>query len=72
MATVLVIATMVILAAGCLTIQIYLVATRKISTPHQVFELAKTGHPLAKICARMYWFSVGLFLVLVILQLVLR
>jgi len=72
MATVLVIVTMIILAAGCLIIQIYLVATRKISTPHQVFELAKTGHPLAKTCARMYWFLFGLFLVLIILQLAFR
>ena len=72
MTTLLVIITMVVLAVACLAIQLYLVSTRKISNPHQVFELAKAGQPLARTCARMYWLLVGLFFVVVLLQVVAR
>ena len=60
---------MIVFVVPCLIIQTYLVATKKISDPHRIFDYAKDGHVLGKICVVLYSLAILCLIALVVSQL---
>jgi hypothetical protein len=54
---------LVVLAAACLGINVYMLLTKQISNPHEMVALAKNGHRLARVYMVLFALAVCVFCV---------